>query len=189
MHIWRKTEPAHRRQIFAEHTNISDPENPEIWLMRWDSTWESPVCFSCRYLVPQASSLGCCWSQDCRLAACLGSDPVKPFLPFTWSQELFFNFCISVTEVTCLRNKSLELISVKDSLPAWSIFCRDFFKHTFRWKIKTYLTWYCYFFKCKRLVFWSEKNPCLAFCFYQRHKLKLQDEYRKYKIGCLLILK
>lgn len=34
-----------------------------------------------------------------------------------------------------------------------------------------------------------KKKTCLAFCFYQRHKLKLQAEYRKYKIGCLLILK
>lgn len=60
--------------FFAEHTIIFDPESPEMWLMKWDSTWESLVCSSYCYLVPQASSLFCCWSQDCRLAACLGSD-------------------------------------------------------------------------------------------------------------------
>lgn len=74
-HIYRKTEQAQRRKIFAEHTIISDPESrPEMWLMKWDSTWESLVCFSYCYLVPQASSLVCRWSPDCRLAACLGSD-------------------------------------------------------------------------------------------------------------------
>lgn len=110
-----ETGHAHRRKIFsvAGHTNTSHPESLEIQLVTWDSTWmrEGLVCCSYCYLLPKSSSLGHCWRQDCRLAECLGSEPVQPFISSTKSCELFFNLCISMTEVTFLRNKSLEVDS------------------------------------------------------------------------------
>lgn len=85
--VQKETGQAHTRKNFsvAEHTNTSDPESPEMQLVKWDSTWrrESRVCLSYCYLLPQASSLGHCWRQDCRLAEYLGSDPVQPFVSST----------------------------------------------------------------------------------------------------------